>query len=391
MKKEEFYRHLNGAAGSGPVDPLDKCEMGLIKLLAQGQKKAGFIKVDPFENIAAAYVHLTGDSNFRGVYNPKNVSRDLSLRAGFNSTSFATCLSNAMNIFMSMVYREFPYHEEILISKISTVKDFRPVNMVQFGYFPELPDIDPEAENYNDIEEYEETSTLFNLKQKGVITWVTRKMVVNNDVNSVRAIPLRLARSARLSHAKYVWNFFTSNLNSPDGTPWFSIGHGNLSADALDITPLTAAVTALANMTEPGSGETIGLDLASLRWNLVVPVPNWSNAVKKNQCDSTFTGNDLTTKDPNPCYRLFGDRNERIVTCPFVTGNDWGVIRDREDVPILEMSYLNGQREPELMTYNLPNVMGQYTFVDDKLGFKVRHEYGGALGDYRGGFKSVCP
>jgi len=188
-----------------------------------------------------------------------------------------------------------------------------------------------------------------------------------------------------------VWQFFINNALCPDGTPWFTSEHGNLADAALDIAPLVTAIKALANMTEPGrSEEKIGLDLETFDWHLVVPINMWDTAVKKNQCDSVFSEDNLTTKDPNPCLKLFGERNERIVTCPFLTAaNDWGIIRNREDVPIVEMSYLNGQEEPIALPEWGPASEGMFIFKNDRLGYKIRFEFGGALADYRGGYRSI--
>ncbi|MDD5169549.1 MAG: Mu-like prophage major head subunit gpT family protein, partial [Syntrophales bacterium] len=323
---------------------------------------------------------------------PQNVSRDLQqLQAGFNAASFAFALGNSMNIFLSMIYKDFPYREEIFISQKQKVRNFKKIEMVQFGYFAELPSVDPETAGYNDLEPFQDTESAYAIGQKGAILWITRKMVINDNIGIIKAVVARMAKAARLAHAKHVWKFFLNNSVCPDGTPWFSNDHGNLASDALDVAPLTTAVSTLANMTEPGpSGEKIGLDLATLKdWHLVVALSKWDTAVKTNKRRSTFTANDLTTETPNPCKDLFGDHNEKIVSCPFITDvNSWGVVRDCKDVPIVEMSYLNGQEDPELMVEIFPTKAGQFTFFDDKLGYKIRHEYGGALADYRGAYKS---
>lgn len=350
--------------------------------------------VPAFGSLRKAYNYLTGDSVIEGSFQPRKVSDDLRSCQDFNSGTFAYALVNAMNVYLSKMYKEFPYHEEILISEKKKVADFRKVRSVQLGYFGELPNVDPETGDYEDPAPYADTEAQYDIGQKGAIMWVTRRHIIDDNIDLVRSMMKRMARSARLAHAKYVWNFYMSNALCPDGTAWFTLGHGNLGANALDIADLVAAITALANMVEPGpSGEKIGLDLASFNWHLVVPIDLWDLAVKKNQSDSYYTANDLTTKVPNPCQKLFGDRNERIVTCPFLTdANDWGVIRDREDVPIVEMSYLDGREEPELVTNWRPQGAGagqHTTFKDDKLGFKIRHEYGGALADYRGGYKAT--
>jgi len=212
--------------------------------------------------------------------------------------------------------------------------------------------------------------------------------IINNSIELIQAMVKRMARAARLAHAKYVWSLFINNANCPDGTAWFTAGHGNLANDALDFSSLVTAITALANMTEAGSGEKIGIDLGTFKWHLVVPIGLWDVAVKKNQADSYFTVNDLTSKEPNPVQKLFGERNERIIICPFFTDtNDWGILRDKEDVPIVEMSYLMGQEDPQFINHEGPT--NERVFKGDRFGYKVRHEYGGTLADYKGGYKSI--
>lgn len=370
---------------------MDKCESALTKLLIPAYDSRG---VGPFKSLSDAYVCFTGDSEISGFVKPNNVSPDIRSHQDFNSNTFTYALMNAMNVYLSMIYKDFPYHEDILISKKINVTDFRAITAIQLQYFGELPDVDPEAEDYNNLGPYEDTKADYRLGQKGGIVWVTRKHVINGAIGLIQDLVKRMSKAARLAHARYVWKFYADNALCPDGTAFFTSEHGNLGADTLDIAPLVTAITALANMTEPGpSAEKIGLDLATFNWHLVVPIAMWDLAVEKNQADSSYAVNDLTTKVSNACQRLFGDRNERIVTCPFLTDtNDWGIIRDTEDVPIVEMAYMNGQETPEFITEWTPQnrvADPMFTFKDEKLGFKVRHEYGGALADYRGGYKST--
>jgi len=371
------------------MDQLERCKMALAKLFVPDLFPAS---VPAFKGLAEAYVHFTGDSDISGIFKPDKISKDLRSCQDFNSASFSYALENAMNLFLTKMYRDFPFHEEILISQKNNVKDFRKIKSVQFGYFGELPDVDPEAGDYADMAPYSDGQAEYALSQKGAIIWVTRRMFIDDNIGVVQDMTKRLARAARIAHAKYIWKFFINNALCPNGTAWFTADHGNLASVALDISPLITAIKALANMTEPGpSTEKLGLDLATFNWNLVVPINMWDVAVKKNQCDSVFTSNDLTTKDPNPCQELFGENNERIITCPFITNaTQWGVIRDCQDIPIVEMSYLNGHEEPELIIGSAPNI-GLNIFNRDQLGYKIRHEYGGALVDYKGGYCSITP
>jgi len=301
----------------------------------------------------------------------------------FSSTSFAFGLQNALSMYLSKEYKRFPYHEEILISDRKEAKDFRTVHSVQLGYFDELPSVDPAAADYDSIAPYGDTETQYDIGQKGTVIFVTRKHIQNDSIGLIKAMVSRMARVARKTHAQYVWDFFINNSNCPDGTAWFSLAHQNLGSDALDFTAVVTAISALAGMTEPTpSGTKLGLDLATFNWNLVVPIDLWDTATKLNQARVTDVNN-----TPNPLHHLFGERNERIITCPFLTDpNDWGLVRDPQDIPIIEMSYLNGQQDPEFIYEEHPT--DQHVFKGDKWGYKVRHEYGGALADWRSAYQA---
>jgi len=389
MDKEKLLldieKTLFGPRISVGMDELEKARAAMCKLFVPEYKTG----VSAFKSLPEAYIYMSGDRDIDGLFRPQNVSKGLRACMDFSSGSFGYALQNALSMYLSKAYKEFPYHEDILISEKKKAIDFRRLHSVQLGYLGDLPDVDPETGDYQSMEQYEDAETTYALSQKGAILWVTRRVIIDDNVGLIQAMTKRMARAARMTHARYVWSFFIDNATCPDGTAWFTLGHGNLGTDALDYAPLTAAITALANMTEPGpSGEKIGLDLETFNWHLVVPVALWSLAVQKNQGRSYYSTNDLTDKTINPCQQLFGERNERIVTCPFLTDtNDWAVIRDKEDVPIVEMSYLNGHEHPEFILETGPT--DDLVFRADKLGYKIRHEYGGALAGYRGGYKST--
>ncbi|MBW2341226.1 MAG: hypothetical protein JRF50_12935 [Deltaproteobacteria bacterium] len=372
------------------LNELEKAQLGLVKLFMPEVDTRG---VAAFNSFRDAYTHFTGDNELilypRLEIIPQKVSAGLRACAAFTSSSFTYALQNVLSMYLSKIYKAFPYHEDILISDKKKADYLKTIYSIQLGYFGDLPDVDPEAGDYDNLEQYTDTESQYDLSQKGTILWITRKHLLNDSIDLVKAMVERIGRAARKTHAKYVWDFYINNSNCPDGTAWFTSGHGNLGSNALDFTPLVTAITALANMTEPSPSNTkIGLDFADFGWHLVVPIDLWDTAAKKNQTQFYYTANDVSTGVANPCYRLFGDHNERIIVCPFLTDtNDWGVIRNKEDVPIIEMSYLEGREEPDLVLateYDLTEA----AFLRDKLGYKCRHEYGGTVAEYRGGYKS---
>jgi len=378
IERTLFYHNSGVKPGR---NELEKMQVAMIKLFNPEFDTRG---VAAFRNFNEAYVTLTGDEQMTGDFCPQNCLDGLRACMDFSSSSFTYALQNALSMYLSKEYKRFPYHEEVLISDKRKAKDFHTVHSVQIGYFDELPDVDPEAADYESIAPYGDTESQYDIGQKGTVIFVTRKHIINDLIGVVQGMVSRMARVARKTLAKHVWNFFINNSNCPDGTAWFTEAHGNLGSDALDFTPLVTAITALANMAEPTpSSDKLGLDLATFNWHLVVPIDLWDTATKKNQARVTDSNN-----TPNPVHHLFGEKNERIIVCPFFTNaNDWGVLRDVEDVPMVEMSYLNGQEDPEFI-YEQGEIE-KHVYKGDKWGYKVRHEYGGALADYRGGYKSI--
>jgi hypothetical protein len=368
------------------ADELEKHRMAMCKLFVPEFDSHG---IPAFESFRESYERLTGDTEITGFFYPQKVSKGLRACMDFHSGSFNYVLQNAINMHLSKSYRAFPYHEEIFVSERKEAKDFRAIHSIQAGYLEDLPTLDPEVEDYQNLTPYGDTESEYRIGQKGGILWVTRKFIVNDSVDFIKDMIARMARAARKAHARAVWSFYLNNSDCPDGTAWFTSGHENLGSNALEFTSLITAITALANMTEPEpSGEKLGLDLESFDWHLVVPVALWETAVKKNQASSYYTSNDLTTKTPNAAYRLFGAANERVIVCPFESDtNDWGVVRNPGDVGMVEMSYLQGREEPEFILHQ--GGTDEMVFKQDRMGYKIRHEYGGTLVDYRGAYKSV--
>ena len=273
--------------------PLEKAVAGLTKLIEPQYDSNG---TPAFKSLREAYTYFTGDDEVRGFFRPNNVSKDLRSCQDFDSGTFSYALQNALNMKLSKDYKDFSYHEEVLISETKPAHDFREIHSIQLGYFGALPDVDPEAADYETRESYNDSEIKYRIGQKGAIDYVTRMHMINDSIGLIQAMIRRRAKSARLAHAKYIWSFYITNAPCPDSTAWFTQAHNNLDSNALDLSSLVTAITALANMTEPGSGEKIGFDLASFNWNLVVPIALWDTAVKVNQADSYFTSNDLTTK-----------------------------------------------------------------------------------------------
>lgn len=348
------------------------------------QDYAEYDKIPRFHSIREAYQFFTGDPEVSGQFNRKNLPAELRGRQDITSATFSFVLGNTLGRRLVAAYQEPNYREDLLISVRKTVRDFRMQEAVLVGGFPDLATVDPEAANYQEIAGVTDEESTYAVLQKGNILTITRKTIINDDITIVQRLINGLGRAARRTHAKYVWAFYTANANCSDGTAWFTAPHGNLGAAAL--TPATALVAykALAKMTEKNSGARIGLlDAPDVKPNLVGPIDLLETIERIATEDFYYGANDLTTKIPNP---LTG-KISPVVMSLLTDANDWGLILPPSVIDIVEMGYLNGRQEPELFLADSPQ--SEQVFVADKIRHKIRHEYAGAVIDFRSGYKAV--
>jgi hypothetical protein len=391
MTKEKIISDIAETIFGSPITagktPLEKCEAALAKLFMPDFDTGGF---PAFKGIRDAYLQMTGDNEFRwNRVDRQGMMPELRASMDITGETFPFALANAANVFLTKIYRTLPYREDIFLSQKNPADLFQPITSAQYEYFEDIPEVDPETADYDRMDLSPDGGIRYVMTTKGTLILISRKVIINDNVNLVKNIFAKLARAFRRTHARRVWSPFIDNSVCPDGTAWFTVDHGNLGNGALTIPNVATAITALAGMAESGSGEKLGLDLVSFKWNLCVPTALWQTAIQVNQIKSYHTANDLTTQIANPCYRLFGDRNERIITSPFMTDvNDWGIIRDCDEVPVIEMTYLNGRQEPELLVADSNEF--ELKLRGDGIGYKMRHTYGGGLVDYRGGYKSIA-
>jgi hypothetical protein len=273
------------------------------------------------------------------------------------------------------------------------VASFDNVDALRVQYLADLAVVDPEAADYAEIVPPGDEIVQYHAIQVGGLLTISRKALLSDNLGASQKMVGRIGRAARRTKAKYVWAFAMNNVAyDVDSVAWFDAAHGNLGATALtaDLTGANLIITALmalANMTEPGSGETLGLPaLRDLRLWLAVPTALLGVAHALNS--SNTLPNAGNVQCPNPIYHLFGENDERVIVNPlFTDATDWYVFRDPDEVDSIEIGYVLDQREPQLFVASVPTI-GQM-FVADKQQFKVRDEYGAEILDYRGGYKAV--
>ncbi|MBI4227716.1 MAG: hypothetical protein HY600_05560 [Candidatus Omnitrophica bacterium] len=109
---------------------------------------------------------------------------------------------------------------------------------------------------------------------------------------------------------------------------------------------------------------------------LVVPIELENTARILRDSERTPGGN---LNDINTLRGLF-----EVLTSPFLRGdaNNWYAVADPGQLDLIEVGFVEGREEPVILLQDQPTVGN--VFARDNIRYKVRHEYGGAVIDFRG-------
>lgn len=333
--------------------------------------------VPGFKSLQAAYVEMTGDSELR--FEP---SRRLQA-AAFDSTTFPQALGNSMHRRVVQDYRETQDYGLSLIVAAASIRsavDFRPLESFVVGYYGDLPTINTDDDDYPDLGVVGEDAVEYALMEQGGVIRVTRRMLLNNDLNLINRILSRIGRGAKRGEARKAWAPLINNaVYKGDGKAIFHADHGNLSSAAYSVTAALAARTAMAQQTERESGERFP------NRPVTVSFPTELFGIVSNV--NTYQPQAVTVDNANPMYNYFkpeGLFENSLMTDP----SDWIMAANPNEVEIVEMAYLNGQREPQMFIANDPASGGQM-FVNGSIMYRISHDYNAEVVDYVGVHKSV--
>jgi hypothetical protein len=370
----------------GPGEP-EKLQAAFDKLFGC-EVDDKFKDIPAFNSLRGAYTRLTGDPELRGIPSREGLKLGeafmnmMRLPAAYSTSTFSFVLGNSMYRRLLKEYKAVDYREDALISYYRNAENFKNMEIIQVGYFADVPDVNPETADYVEITMPTDIEAIYAINQKGWILTVTRRVILNDDLKTVVQLVAKMGRAHRRTHARRAWNKIINNATfDGDATALFDASHGNLGAvtltnDATGIATLTARLQAMYAQAEQDSLEGLALEPKYL-W-----VPRTLLEIAK-ALNSAWV---ITAF--NPHAGRFGANHERIICNPLFTDvNDWGLIADGGDVELLEAAYINGRREPEFFVADNPTV-GQM-FVADKIQYKSRHEYEFEIADYRGFDKSV--
>lgn len=315
------------------------------------------------------YVAMTGDTRVTGQMGACDESL---MREALGTTALTNVLGDAIHRRMIADYRTPDvYSAWRQIVSVSNATDFRNQERARFGGYGDLPAV-AQAADYTALDSPTDEKASYAVTKRGGLETLTIEAIKNDDVGLIRRIPTNLSRAAKRTLAKFVFDFIRTNPVIYDTKAFFHADHGNLLTTALASASYAAARLAMLKQPEQDSADPLGIGPKFL---LVSP-------------DLEETAADLFRRNTNQDKTFVQSLSPTIIPVWYWTdANDWAAMADPIDIPTIEIGFLDGTEEPELFVQDSPTAGSM--FASDKMSWKIRHIYGGAVTDYRGAVKSV--
>jgi len=347
---------------------LHRCAPSLFELADVGRDYRGMRLLDVARTLLNARgVRTTAMSRMQLA----GVALGLDVRSGMHTTSdFVELLADVAGKMLRRAYEQAPQTFGP-ISRRTTLPDFKPAKRNQLGDAPQLLEIDEHGEfKHGTIGEGKEQ---YQLATYGRIFGITRKTLVNDDLEAFSRVPQFFGRAARNLESNLVWKQITSNPDMGDGTALFHADHGNLAGSGAAISVATIGTGRAAMRTQKGlDGETL---LNIMPRFLIVPAAIETEADK-------FVSNNLVADSPGNINPFAGRLS--VIPEPRLDADSataWYLGADPDQIDMIEYATLEGE--------DGPMVESRVGFDIDGLEVKARHDFAAKVLDWRGLYKNA--
>jgi len=324
--------------------------------------------------LEAAWANGYDGRNFRDSRSVLRFAFGHSLQAGWSSIDVGGILSNVANKFLlegffsvERVWRN--------ICAVRNVQDFKTVTSYRLIGRDQYEIVAPGGELKHGTlgeESYTNKADTY-----GLMLSIDRRDIINDDLGAITTVPRKLGRGSGLKINDVFWGTFLNNA------AFFAAGNNNYLTGAdtvLGIDGLSKAEKAFMDQVD-ADGKPIGIMPA------ILLVPTALSAM----CTMLFKSLEIrdttaSTKYPvaNPHQGKFRAEVSRYLSNSSYTGNSekaWYLLADPNDLPVIEVAFLNGQESPTIETAEADfNVLG--------VQMRGYHDFGCALQDTRAGIRS---
>lgn len=364
--------------GAGRREKMQEAIDEFFGVKSDATARGGFkvIEGSPMTSFRRLYVELTGDIDVTG-----KVKEAKRLTESLTTASFGEILGDSITRRMVADYQQAPEAQwRGTIAEVVPVSDFRTQRRMRFGGYGNLSTV-AQAQAYPSMTSPTDEEATYAPAKRGGTEQVTIEMIANDDVGAIRRIPTRMAQAAVRTLNEFVLDFMRTNAAVYDSTALAASRSGgvNISTTALSATQINILRRLMKQQADMSSGKRIGIPARYL-W---VPtdleeLSFWLTTSDKALPDSSIPG---TAAGAAPNFLRKLGITPMVVDYWDDTNNYW-LTSSVRDVPMIEIGFLGGREEPELLVQDQPN-QGSL-FSNDVITYKIRHIYGGGVLDFRG-------
>jgi hypothetical protein len=285
------------------------------------------------------------------------------------TSDFPNILANVANKTLRQAYDAAP-RTFVPFCRQVTAFDFKPVNRIQLS---DIAALQKTNENGEFVRIYVgDSKESYALTTWGGIVPITRKVVLNDDLQALTRVPAGLGIAAATLESDAVWAVITANANMADGVPLFHTSHKNLQGtNALAaVANITAARKLMRKQTAPK-----GTILNLIPKFLIIPAALEGIAVQlTNPINLAATASSADV--PAFVRAMVPIVEPRLDAVASVGDTNWYTAADPSTIDTIEYCYLEGQQGVYIET--------RQGFEVDGVEIKARLDFAAAAIDFRG-------
>lgn len=299
------------------------------------------------------------------------------VRGAQTTSDFDVILENTMHKLVLMGFQGVaPIYQRVC--KIGDVTDFRDWRRIVPGLIGNLQSVNEHGEYLDKNIPDGEKNTIAATRNGNIIN-VTPEVIVNDDTGYINDMAMGLGAAGPRTIDRGLATLLAQNSNLgptlSDGNTLFHANHGNLVASGSGAAPsislLDSAASSMAAQTAPGD-DAEPLDISPE----VAMVHRSLRGTMYEVVNAEF--NDDSQKNQRKPNRVRGIVSDIVATTRLSNSDGWYLFADPMVAPVLEVVFLNGQREPR--------VVQEENFRTSGMAVKVEMPFGVGAIDYRGAF-----
>lgn len=265
-----------------------------------------------------------------------------------------------------------------VVSSIVPVNDFRTQRIERLGGYGTLPTVN-EGAPYQPLTSPGNEEVTYSINKKGGTEDLTLETIANDDLRAIQRIPIKLGLAAAQTLYRFIFDILATNPNIYDAAALFAAGHNNVDAgNLLSQTNLSVGRKRMRKQTAFGDTSDV---LSIVPKFLIVPSDLEELAF---QLTTSAVAIPATPAGPTNTPNIHQGMQPIVVDYYSATGT-WFIVGDPAMTPTIEVGFYQGRQDPDLLVQSDAQVGS--VFTADKITYKIRHIYSGAVLDFRGFYR----